>query len=53
MTSSVGGILNYALYPVLALAAGGGAALLRPPGAPLRSAIQHFTAGVVFAALTT
>ena len=53
MTSSVGCILNYALYPVLALASGGGAALLRPPGAPLRSAIQHFTAGVVFAALAT
>jgi len=53
MTPTVGGTLSYGLYPILALAAGSGAALLRPPGAPVRSAIQHFTAGVVFAALAT
>ncbi len=53
MTPSVSGILSYALYPALALAAGGSVALIRPPGASVRSAIQHFTAGVVFAALAT
>lgn len=53
MASSVTGILSYAIYPALALAAGGSIALIRPPGASVRSAIQHFTAGVVFAALAT
>lgn len=53
MPSSVTGILSYAIYPALALAAGGSIALIRPPGASVRSAIQHFTAGVVFAALAT
>lgn len=53
MASTLTGIVNYALYPAVALAVGAGAALLRAPGVVLRSAIQHFTAGVVFAALAT
>jgi ZIP family zinc transporter len=47
------GILTFALYPALAMLAGGAYALVRPPGAGARSAIQHFTAGVIFAALAT
>jgi len=53
MATTLTGIVNYALYPAVALAVGAGAALLCAPGVVLRSAIQHFTAGVVFAALAT
>lgn len=38
-----------ALLPVVALAISGGLATIRPPGPALRSSIQHFAAGVVFA----
>lgn len=44
-------VLLYALAPVAAMAVGGVIAAFRPPGARLASAIQHFAAGVVFAAL--
>lgn len=53
MALSMTGIASYVLYPALALAGGAGLALIRPPAATARSAIQHFTAGVVFAALAT
>ncbi len=46
-------ILNFALYPAFALLIGGAYALVRVPGAGARSAIQHFTAGVIFAAVAT
>ncbi len=46
-------ILTYALYPAFALLIGGTYALFRAPGAGARSAIQHFTAGVIFAAVAT
>ena len=46
-------ILAFALYPVVALMAGGATGLVRTPGAALRSVVQHFTAGVIFAALAT
>lgn len=39
------------LFPVSAAAVGAGAAAWRRPGPKLTSAIQHFAAGVVFAAL--
>jgi zinc transporter, ZIP family len=41
---------TYALIPAAALAAGDAAAAYRPPGPYMRSATQHFAAGVVFAA---
>lgn len=41
-------VLSFALLPVLAMITGGIAAAFRPPGAKLRSILQHFAAGVVF-----
>lgn len=43
----------FALYPATAVFAGGALSLWRPPGPRLSSAIQHFTAGVLFCALAT
>lgn len=41
----------YTMFPVLAVILGGIFAAYRPPGARLRSAVQHFAAGIVFAAV--
>lgn len=41
-------VLTYALIPVAAAVIGATIAAFRPPGARLRSMIQHFAAGVVF-----
>lgn len=41
-------VLSFALLPVLAMITGGIVAAFRPPGAKLRSILQHFAAGVVF-----
>lgn len=41
-------VLLLALLPVLAALLGALLVLVRPPGAAMRSAIQHFAAGVVF-----
>ena len=41
-------VIAFALLPVATMAVGAGIAALRPPGERLRSAIQHFAAGVVF-----
>ena len=43
--------LLFALVPALAIFIGGAAALYRPPDAAAKSFVQHFAAGVVFAAL--
>ena len=40
--------VSYSLLPVIAAIAGAVYAALRPPGARVRSALQHFAAGVVF-----
>jgi len=40
--------INYSLFPFAAALAGALYAALRPPGAKVRSALQHFAAGVVF-----
>lgn len=49
MTGSlVSTVLTYALLPVAAALVGSAIAAYRPPGARLRSMIQHFAAGVVF-----
>jgi len=45
------GLLKYVLIPAAALAGGGVVAAFYRPGAKLRSAIQHLTAGIVFAAV--
>lgn len=42
-------VLGYTLIPVAAALVGSGAAAFREPGPKLRSAFQHFAAGVVFA----
>lgn len=44
-------VLLFTLAPAAAMAVGGSIAAFRPPQARLSSAIQHFAAGVVFAAL--
>jgi zinc transporter, ZIP family len=44
-------VLTFAAIPAVAVVAGGVLSSLRPPGAAMRSAVQHFAAGVVFAAL--
>lgn len=46
-------VLTYAAFPALAVVVGGIVSAIRPPGATARSAVQHFAAGVVFAALAT
>lgn len=51
MTSQLINILLYALAPAAAILIGGIAAVVRPPGAKTRSAVQHLTAGIVFAAV--
>lgn len=43
--------LGYILWPVAFMILGGIAAIFRAPGPRLTSAIQHFAAGVVFAAI--
>jgi len=44
-------ILLYALIPAATIILGGALAALRPPGPTVRSAVQHFAAGLVFAAV--
>ncbi|BDT66710.1 hypothetical protein os1_08740 [Comamonadaceae bacterium OS-1] len=47
------GVLTFAAFPAVAVVVGGIVAAVRPPNATTRSAVQHFAAGVVFAALAT
>lgn len=51
MLDTVLGILAFALVPAAAMTLGGVVAAYREPGPRLRSAFQHFAAGVVFAAV--
>ena len=44
-------VLTFVLIPAAATLLGGAVAAFRPPGARLQSVIQHFAAGVVFAAV--
>jgi len=44
-------VLTFVLIPAAATLLGGVVAAFRPPGARLQSVIQHFAAGVVFAAV--
>ena len=43
-------VLFWVMFPVLARIAGGMVTAIRPPGPGMTSAVQHFAAGVVFAA---
>ncbi|MFC6666990.1 hypothetical protein ACFP9V_17785 [Deinococcus radiopugnans] len=51
MNVSLAQILLLTLIPVAATVLGGVVASFRPPGPRLRSFVQHFAAGVVFAAV--
>lgn len=51
MSGAVGTAATLVLFPIGAAGIGAGVASLRPPGPRLSSAIQHFAAGVVFAAV--
>lgn len=51
MSNAVILVLAYATAPAAAMVVGGVIAALRPPTARVRSYLQHFAAGVVFAAL--
>lgn len=53
MSGAVLSSLGYTAFPAAAVVVGGIAAILRPPGPAVRSAVQHFAAGVLFAALAT
>jgi ZIP family zinc transporter len=50
MISPLGGVLPYAVAPVVAASASGAIAAFRPPTDRLRSVIEHVAAGVVLAA---
>lgn len=49
--STIFSVLAYALIPATTILLGGALAVLRPPGAKVRSAVQHLAAGLVFAAV--
>jgi len=46
-------VIGYALIPALAVLVGGIIAVFWKPGATIRSLVQHFAAGLVFAAVAT
>ena len=50
MPTQLGKVLIYTLVPVVAGGLGGIVAAFWPPTPPVRSAVQHFAAGVVLAA---
>jgi len=51
MTAGLSKVLGYAAMPAVAVLTGALLALVRQPGAGLRSAVQHFAAGTVFSVL--
>ena len=53
MSTLVVNAVVFAFIPAAAVVLGGAAAVLRPPGPALKSATQHFTAGVLFCAVAT
>lgn len=50
LIASLGTVILYTFIPVAAAAVAGGIAAIRPPRLRTISAVQHFAAGVVFAA---
>jgi len=53
MFRSVVNVLGYASIPAAAVLLGGILASVRAPGASLRSVVQHFTSGLLFAVVAT
>lgn len=51
MPSVLQQMLIYLLIPIIATIAGGAVAMVYSPGALLRSVVQHFAAGLIFAAV--
>lgn len=51
MVDALGQALTYAMLAVVAALVGGLIAIYRPPGPQMESNVQHFAAGVVFAAV--
>ncbi|THC40219.1 ZIP family metal transporter [Massilia sp. Mn16-1_5] len=51
MTATLSKVMMYAALPAVATLAGAMLALIKQPGAGLRSAVQHFAAGTVFSVL--
>jgi len=51
MSATISKVMLYAALPAVATLAGAMIALIRQPGAGLRSAVQHFAAGTVFSVL--
>lgn len=53
MNNSFWQVMSYALIPALAVLSGGILAVFWKPAATIRSLVQHFAAGLVFAAVST
>lgn len=53
MNNSFWQVMSYALIPASAVLVGGVIAVFWKPGATIRSLVQHFAAGLVFAAVST
>ena len=53
MTAPLAAVVVYAAFPAVAVVAGGALASWRMPGPGMRSAIQHFAAGLIFCVLAT
>ena len=53
MTTGIGTIVIFTALPVLATIAGGIVPAIRTPGVSVRSSLQHFAAGVVFAVVAS
>ena len=53
MSGTIHQVISFALAPATAVILGGVLAAYRSPGPAVRSAIQHFAAGVLFCALAT
>lgn len=46
-------VLSFAVFPAISVVLGGLIAFIRTPSAAVRSAVQHFAAGVIFCVLAT
>lgn len=53
MSATIQQVLLFALAPAIAVIVGGATSAYRAPGPAVRSAVQHFAAGVLFCALAT
>lgn len=53
MYGSIANVLTYALIPAAAVLIGGIVASVRAPGPSVRSVVQHFTSGLLFAVVGT